>query len=338
MAGRPKVRQIGALVMDTQAVVLTTSQSCAKEVSEFELDVIAGLSSETKSLPAKYFYDATGSALFERITGLQEYYVTRSEVDILNSWGPAIGSLFPPNCALVEFGAGSSRKSRILLRVAASIGAYVPVDISGEFLRQDITKLQTRFPCLAVYPIVCDFTKPFHLPEGILSLPRVGFFPGSTIGNLEPRDAAGLLRHIGWILGKEAMLIVGVDLVKDKHTLTSAYNDVEGVTARFNLNLLKRINRELDGNFNVQKFRHFAFFNAQESRIEMRLVSQCRQEVRAAGRVFHFDADESIHTENSYKYTVKSFQSLAAKSGWSAVGVWTDGLYSVHALRAGSDA
>jgi len=324
--------------MDTQAVVLTALQPNAKEVSEFQLDVIAGLSGEIKSLPAKYFYDATGSALFERITGLHEYYVTRSEIDILNSWGPAIGSLFPPNCALVEFGAGSTRKSRILLRAAASIGAYVPVDISGEFLRQDIAKLQRDFPCLAVYPLVCDFTTPFHLPEAIFSLPRVGFFPGSTIGNLEPHDAGGLLQQIGEILGKGAMLILGVDLVKDVDTLTSAYNDVEGVTARFNLNLLKRINRELDGNFNLRRFRHFAFFNAQESRIEMHLVSKCRQEVRAAGRVFQFDVDESIHTENSYKYTVESFQRLAAKSGWSTIGVWTDGLYSVHALRVGSEA
>lgn len=318
--------------MDTQTVVLWEPQPSVKEDSEFKLDVTAGLSGEMKSLPSKYFYDATGSALFERITGLQEYYVTRSEINILNRRGSAIGSLFPPHCALVEFGAGSSRKSRILMRAAANIGAYVPVDISGEFLWGDIAKLHRDLPYLAVYPLVCDFTRQFHLPKAILSLPRVGFFPGSTIGNLEPHEARGLLQHIGGMLGREAMLIVGVDLVKDGHTLTSAYNDVGGVTARFNLNLLKRINRELDGNFDLGRFRHFAFYNAQKSRVEMHLVSKCRQEVRAAGQVFHFDVDESIHTENSYKYTVESFQSLAGESGWSTVGVWTDGLYSVHAF------
>ena len=318
--------------MDTGVAVFRSPQPNLKARSEFEEDVVAGLSSEIKSLPSKYFYDAAGSALFESITGLQEYYVTRSEVDILNSYGSAIGRLFPPNCALVEFGAGSSRKARILLQAAASIGAYVPVDISGEFLREDAAKLQSDFSCLEVYPLVRDFTTRFYLPEAISSLPRVGFFSGSTIGNLEPREAGRLLRHFGSILGKEATLVVGVDLVKDRHILTNAYDDAERVTARFNLNLLRRINRELEGNFDLGRFRHFAFYNAEESRVEMHLVSTCRQKIRVAGRVFEFDADESIHTENSYKYTVESFQRLAGKSGWSATGMWTDGLYSVHAF------
>jgi L-histidine Nalpha-methyltransferase len=320
------------LVMDTQAPMLRLSQPSSREKSMFEADVVAGLSREKRLLPSKYFYDAAGSALFERITNLREYYVTRSEIDILNRFGPSIGRLFRANSALVEFGAGSSRKSRILLRATASIGAYVPVDISGDFLREDVAKLQRDFPCLAVYPLVCDFMTRFYLPKAIFSLPRVGFFPGSTIGNLDPHQAGGLLRHIAGILGKEAMLIVGVDLVKDRHTLTKAYNDAAGVTARFNLNLLRRINGELGGNFDLGRFQHFAFYNSQESRVEMHLVSVCRQEVRAAGRMFQFDAGESIHTENSYKYTVESFQSLAGKSGWSTMGVWSDGLYSVHAF------
>jgi L-histidine Nalpha-methyltransferase len=318
--------------MDIQVPLLESPQPSSEEKSRFKVDVIAGLSGQVKSLPSKYFYDDAGSVLFQRITGLREYYVTRSEIDILNRCGPAIGRLFPANCVLVEFGAGSSRKSRILLGATASIGAYVPVDISGDFLREDVAQLQRDFPCLAVFPLVCDFTTRFYLPDAVFSLPRVGFFPGSTIGNLEPHEADGLLRHIGAILGKEAMLVVGVDLIKDRDTLTNAYDDAAGVTARFNLNLLRRINRELGGNFNLGRFQHFAFYNAQESRVEMHLVSMCRQRVRAAGRIFHFDAGESIHTENSYKYTVESFQILAGKSGWSTKGVWTDGLYSVHAF------
>jgi len=318
--------------MNSEAAALPSLQPGWQEKSGFEVDVVAGLSGQRKSLPSKYFYDAAGSALFERITGLQEYYVTRSEIEILNSCGPAIGGLFPRNCALVEFGAGSSRKSRILLGATPSIGTYVPVDISGDFLREDAAKLQTDFPCLAVYPLVCDFTTRFDLPDAVLSLSRVGFFPGSTIGNLEPHDAGALLRHIGGLLGKEAMLVVGVDLVKDRHTLTNAYDDAAGITARFNLNLLRRINRELGGNFDLGRFQHLAFYNAQESRVEMHLVSVCEQEIRAAGRVFHFDAGESIHTENSYKYTVESLQRLAGQNGWSAIEVWSDGLYSVHAF------
>ena len=318
--------------MNTEAAASRSPEPGPSEISEFEHDVIAGLSSEAKTLPSKYFYDSAGSMLFESITGLKEYYVTRSEIEILNNCGLAIGSLLPSKCALVEFGAGTSRKSRILLRAASSIDAYVPVDISGDFLWADIARLQRDFPSLAVHPLVCDFTMQFHLPEAISSMPRVGFFPGSTIGNLEPQRAGNLLRHFGDVLGKEATLIVGIDLVKDPQTLTMAYDDARGVTARFNLNLLKRINRELDGNFDLDKFQHLAFFNGQESRVEMHLISKCRQDVRAAGHVFRFNAGESIHTENSYKYSVASFQRLAGKNGWSAIGVWTNGLYSVHAL------
>ena len=208
----------------------------------------------------------------------------------------------------------------------------MPVDISGDFLREDVAKLRTDFPHLAVYPLVCDFTEALELPEAIASSPRVGFFPGSTIGNFEPREAGRLLRHFGTALGKDATLLVGVDLVKERHILNNAYNDTQGVTARFNLNLLRRINRELAGNFNPEAFQHHAFYNEREGRIEMHLVSKYRQEARVSGRMFEFRAGETIHTENSYKYTAESFQCLAGRSGWSPVGFWTDNLFSVHAL------
>jgi L-histidine N-alpha-methyltransferase len=318
--------------MDVQATAQRSQQETSRDDCWFERDVVAGLAGKVKSLPAKYFYDVAGSALFERITEVPEYYVTRSEIGILQSYGLAITGLLPAGCALVEFGAGSSRKSRILFGTAANIAAYVPVDISGDFLRKDIVHLQKDFPHLGVHPVICDFTTEFDLPESILSLPRVGFFPGSTIGNLEPSEAGGLLRHFGGVLGEGATLLVGVDLVKDERTLASAYDDAERVTARFNLNLLKRINRELDGNFVLGRFRHLALYNAELARVEMHLVSECRQEVRVAGRVFQFDAGESIHTENSYKYTVETFQDIAGENGWSTIGAWTDGLYSVHAL------
>jgi L-histidine Nalpha-methyltransferase len=314
------------------AVAVRSPRRLPASDSSLEADVVAGLGNRMKTLPSKYLYDAAGSALFESITGLQEYYVTRSEIGILSGSASAIGSLFPSNCALVELGAGSSRKLRILLGATASIGAYVPVDISGDFLREDIIKLRADFPHLAVHPLVCDFTEAFELPEAITLSPRVGFFPGSTIGNFEPEEAGRLLQHFGRALGKDAILLVGVDLVKEGHILNKAYDDSQGVTARFNLNLLRRINRELEANFNPEAFQHRAFYDERQMRVEMHLVSKCRQEVRVRGRVFRFFAGETIHTENSYKYTAESFQSLADRSGWCAVEYWTDNLFSVHAL------
>ena len=300
--------------------------------SAFAADVVAGLTAKPKSLPPKYFYDLAGSALFDRITELPEYYPTRSEIGILQDNAPAIASLFPQNCALIEFGGGSSRKARILLGAAATVEAYVPVDISGDFLQQDAAQLRRDLPRLAVYPLVTDFTKPFELPAAIAALPRVGFFPGSTIGNFEPHEACKFLRHAGSILGEGAVFVVGVDLVKDAKILYRAYNDAEGVTAKFNLNLLARINRELGADFDLGAFEHHAHYNAEQHRIEMHLASTRRQKVRVNGTTFDFRAGETIHTENSYKYTVESFQALARGSGWSPLKVWTDGLFAVHAL------
>ncbi|MGO9701546.1 MAG: L-histidine N(alpha)-methyltransferase [Xanthobacteraceae bacterium] len=306
-------------------------------VNPFAADVIAGLSAKPKYLPPKYFYDLAGSALFERITHLPEYYPTRSELGLLQKYAPAITSLFPPGCALIEFGAGASTKARILLRAAATVEAYVPIDISGDFLQQDAARLRRDFPHLAIHPVVADFTTMLEPPAEIAAKPRAGFFPGSTIGNFEPHEAAGFLRRAGAILGARAVFVVGVDLAKSPDILYRAYNDEEGVTAKFNLNLLARINRELGANFNLEAFEHHAFYNAERSRIEMHLASTKRQKVRLCDTTIEFRAGETIHTENSYKYSVDSFQALAHGSGWSPIKAWTDGLFSVHALRMTED-
>ncbi len=306
-------------------------------VNSFAAEVIAGLTATPKHLPPKYFYDLAGSALFDRITRLPEYYPTRSELGLLGKHAPAIASLFPPGCALLEFGSGSSRKARILLRVAARVEAYVPIDISGDFLQQDAARLRRDFPHLAVYPVVADFTMMTEPPAETAARSRAGFFPGSTIGNFEPHEAAGFLRRAGRILGAGSLFVVGVDLVKAPDILYRAYNDAEGVTAKFNLNLLARINRELGANFNLAAFAHYAFYNAERSRVEMHLASTKRQQVRIRDTTIEFCAGETIHTENSYKYSIDSFQALAHGSGWSPLAVWTDGLFSVHALRMTDD-
>jgi dimethylhistidine N-methyltransferase len=245
-----------------------------------------------------------------------------------------IGRLLPDGAALVEFGSGSSKKVRLLLQAAPQLAAYVPVDISAEFLQQEAARLQGDFS-IAVEPVAADFTALFELPPSVSALPTCGFFPGSTIGNFEPHQAAAFLRRAGQVLGNDAILIVGVDLEKDAGTLHRAYNDAQGVTAAFNLNLLKRINRELGANFSLKKFEHHAFYNCERHRIEMHLASVCRQRVRVCGELIEFRAGETIHTENSYKYTVGSFGCLARGSGWTPVEVWTDPdkYFSVHALK-----
>ncbi len=305
--------------------------------NEFAADVIAGLSAKPKRLPPKYFYDLTGSGLFDRITELPEYYPTRSELELLHKHAPAMASLFAPGSVLIEFGSGSSRKARILLRAAASVEAYVPVDISGDFLQQDAARLRRDFPHLAILPLVADFTTMTEPPAEVAARPRAGLFPGSTIGNFEPHEACAFLRRAGQILGAGSVLVVGVDLEKAHDILYRAYNDAEGVTAKFNLNLLARINRELGANFNLAAFEHHAFYNAERHRIEMHLASIKRQKVRIGDVTVEFRTGETIHTENSYKYSIESFQALAHGSGWSPLAAWTDGLFSVHALRMTAD-
>src|SRR4051812_34357006 len=303
--------------------------------TEFATDVVAGLTATPKRLSPKYFYDSAGSALFEQITALPEYYPTRTEIGILNEHANDIAALIPRGAALIEFGSGSSTKTRIILSAATTLAAYVPVDISAQFLHQHTAELRRQYPKLMVLPAVADFSRPFELPDAAQIMPRAGFFPGSTIGNFEPHEAAAFLRHAARILGPGAAFIVGVDLVKDTTILQKAYNDSQGVTAKFNLNLLARINRELGAKLNLACFEHHAFFNRERSRIEMHLASLKRQRLRVCGECIDFRAGETIHTENSYKYSVESFCALARGAGWTRVAVWTDAdnYFSVHALR-----
>jgi len=300
--------------------------------TEFATDVVAGLSATPKRLPPKYFYDERGSQLFEAITALKEYYPTRCELAILREHNADIARVFGPKTALVEFGTGSTRKVRILLEAAKTVEAYVPVDISAEMLSREAAQLQHDHPRLRVLPVAADFTLPFRLPSAIVGLARAGFFPGSTIGNFEPHDAAAFLRHAARMLGARATLIVGVDLVKDAGVLNAAYDDAQGVTAQFNLNLLARLNRELSADFDLDAFSHRAFYNSERRRIEMHLVSGRPQKVHIAGRAIEFAAGETIHTENSYKYTIESFGLLARSAGWTPVDSWTDGYFLVQAL------
>jgi dimethylhistidine N-methyltransferase len=307
--------------------------------SSLARDVLVGLTARPKRLPPKYFYDETGARLFDEITTLPEYYPTRSELAILRERAGEIARFFAEGSALVELGSGSSRKVRILLAATPAIAAYVPVDISSEMLRQEADELRRDYPRLLVLPVEADFTQPFTLPPAVAERPRVGFFPGSTIGNFEPHEASAFLRHAGRALGAGSTLIIGVDLEKEASLLHAAYNDASGVTARFNLNLLARINRELGGDFDLDGFSHKAFYNSVRHRIEMHLVSKTRQKVRVAGRTIEFRAGESIHTENSYKYTLESFGALARGSGWTPVATWTDTgrNFSVHALARTTD-
>jgi dimethylhistidine N-methyltransferase len=310
--------------------------SARHEVSDSFADhVIAGLGDDPKWLSAKYFYDAAGSALFEEITRLPEYYPTRTELKILRENASAMSAYIPLAAALVEFGAGSAKKARIMLDAAPQIAAYVPVDISGEFLAQEAASVRRDVPAVAVLPVTADFTRDFDLPPQIRARPRVGFFPGSTIGNFEPADATEFLRQAGRILGQGSTMIVGVDRIKDEAVLNAAYDDAAGVTARFNLNVLTRMNQELGGNFDLAAFRHRAFYNVADHRIEMHLESLKAQTVTVAGRAFEFRAGETIHTENSYKYTVESFRALAEAAGWRPVATWTDAndYFAVHALK-----
>ncbi|GJE59316.1 L-histidine N(alpha)-methyltransferase [Methylobacterium trifolii] len=298
-------------------------------------DLLAGFAKPQKSLPAKYFYDAAGSDLFEAITRLPEYYPTRTELRILDDHGTEIAASLAPGAALVEFGSGSTVKVRRLLRHLPDLRAYVPVDVSESFLRSEAAALQADFPHLAIAPVAADFTRDFDLPDSLGDSPCAGFFPGSTLGNFEPAEAIRLLRQFGATLGQGATLVVGIDLVKDKAVLEAAYDDAAGITGAFNLNLLARINRELSGAFDLGSFAHRAVFNDHDSRIEMHLVSRQAQAVSVAGRTFRFADGESIHTESSYKYTIPGFRRLAAEAGWSPLQVWTDpdALFSIHALR-----
>jgi L-histidine N-alpha-methyltransferase len=289
----------------------------------FREDVLSGLASSRKTLPARWLYDDRGSALFEAITKVPEYYPTRTEVRILTASGRKIASFAGPEAVLIEYGAGAALKTEILI-AALDPRAYIPVDIAADFLAGSADRIVGRFRHLAVHPVITDFTADFALPPGLPEGPKVGFFPGSTIGNLTPVEARAFLARMAGHVGPGGAAIVGVDLRKDVQTLLAAYDDREGVTARFNLNLLTRINRELGGQFDLRSFRHEARWNDAESAVEMHAVSTCRQAVVVGGKAFAFAAGESIHTESSRKYDLQGFADLAAAGGWRTEAVWTD--------------
>jgi dimethylhistidine N-methyltransferase len=306
-----------------------------EELTPFASDVLEGLRGIPKRIPAKYFYDAAGSELFERITEQPEYYPTRCEIEALTAHAKAIAAVIPQGAALVEFGSGSNRKARILLAAVSKLAAYVPVDINGEMLQAEAAELRADFPDFPILPVAADICYPFEMPPlAAAAQTKVGFFPGSTIGNFEPHEAASFLRNAAKSLGPGARLIVGVDLIKAPEILNAAYNDAAGVTEAFNLNLLKRVNRELGANFRLECFEHHAFYNRERNRIEMHLASLKRQKVKLLGDTIDFRAGETIHTENSYKYSVDSLRALARGVGWAPAGTWTDKqvYFCVHAF------
>jgi dimethylhistidine N-methyltransferase len=301
----------------------------------FREDVIAGLSLPQKALPPKYFYDARGSRLFEAICRLKEYYPTRSELALTRGRIGEIARFAGRGSTLIEYGSGESRKSRMLI-AALRPSAYVPVDISADALRQAAARLRRFFPWLEIRAVHGDFTQPLKIPMGPGRGRRVVYFPGSTIGNLTPEEAHAFLRMTRGQVGPRGAMLVGVDLKKDANLLHAAYNDAKGVTAAFNLNLLARINRELGADFRLRRFRHYAFYNPAPGRIEMHLVSLAAQTVNVGDYRFAFAAGESIHSENSYKYSVEEFRALAKSAGFKGAKIWLDpkGLFSLHGLVA----
>ncbi|WP_300301491.1 L-histidine N(alpha)-methyltransferase [Ferrovibrio sp.] len=309
----------------------------------FAADVQAGLAGAMKSLPAKYFYDRRGSELFERICELPEYYPTRTELGLLQRHAPEMAALIGADAELVEFGAGALQKIRLLLDALQRPRSFLPIDISGAHLSDAAAALARDYPGLQVRPVAGDFTAPdLALPQRhAQARGRAGFFPGSTIGNFTPEEALCFLRQAARILGEDdaagSGLLIGVDLVKDPALLHAAYNDAAGVTAAFNRNLLQRINRELNGDFVLDQFAHYAFYQPPQQRIEMHLVSLTAQSVQVDGRRYDFAAGESIHTENSYKYTLSGFRRLAEQAGFRPAAAWTDedGLFSLHWLALG---
>jgi dimethylhistidine N-methyltransferase len=304
-------------------------------LSAFGRDLQGALATRPRSISPKYFYDAEGSRLFDRICELPEYYPTRTELGILERSAGEMAALAGHGAEIVEFGAGSLRKVRLLLQAFDAPARYVPIDISGEHLRDSAAVLRAAFKGLDVQPVVADYTQPLQLPRAADGARRIGFFPGSTLGNFTPDEALAFLRHAADLLRGGALLL-GADLVKDPHVLHAAYNDSQGVTAAFNLNLLARANRELGANFALPQFAHYAFYNAPLQRIEMHLLSRVRQSVSLGGERFTFEEGETLHTENSYKFTLDGLRELALRAGFRPGPVWTDPdrLFSVHWLHA----
>ena len=298
---------------------------------EFRRDVISGLTETPKRLPCKYFYDERGSALFDQICELEEYYLTRTELSIMRAHVARMAAGLGEGCLIVELGSGSSLKTRLLLEELKTPAGYVPVDISREHMTRWARALSRDFPRLTIRPIHADFSRDFKVPD----LPagrRVVYFPGSTVGNFSPAETDTLLRRVARVAGPGGGLLIGIDLKKDPAILEAAYNDSEAVTAAFNLNLLVRIERELEADLCLEQFEHLAFYNQPRGRIEMHLRSTVPQTIRLDHTEVELAADETIHTENSYKYARDEFEPIAARAGFEAVETWTDeeGLFSVQ--------
>lgn len=303
--------------------------------SDFATDVIAGLSEEQKTIPCKYLYDQRGSQLFDAICETPEYYPTRTEIALLEEHAEEISDLMGAGAHLIEFGSGSSIKVRIILDAAPALASYVPVDISRDHLMHAASLVSKDYPNLNVLPVAADFTRPFSLPESINTGRKIGFFPGSTIGNFATDEAAAFLSNAARLVKLGGGLLIGADLIKDPKILNAAYNDKGGVTSKFSLNLLRRINREIGGNFDAARFRHQAQYNPNTERVEIFIESRDEQTVRVNGSTFEFGAGERIHTEYSHKYNVDGFQDLARKAGFAPRKVWVDAenLFSVHYLE-----
>ncbi len=305
------------------------------EQQDMQEEVLKGLKKESKELPSKYFYDTKGSWLFDRICDLKEYYPTRTEIKILEENISGIKESVGPRAQLIEFGSGSSVKTRILLDHLEDLAAYIPIDISRDHLFKVTTQLEKEYPDLNIHPLCADYTGPLELPEIEAShQKKVIFFPGSTIGNFTHAESEQFIRRMRDLLDEDGGVLIGVDLKKDRRMLEKAYDDEKGVTAAFNKNILENINRELEGNFNLQSFEHVATYNEDEGRVEMHLKSNCKQQVTVAGEQISFEKGETIHTENSHKYSLEEFRELVSHS-FSVEKVWTDDerLFSVQFLR-----
>jgi len=313
----------------------------AKGKDDFLDCVRTGLRQQPKAIPPKFFYDARGSHLFDMICTTPEYYLTRTETGILERHGAEMAELIDASCVLIELGSGSAIKTPLLLQHLADDAVYVPIDICEPHLRQSTRRLQTMFPAMHMQPLCMDYTlMPHDALRHHAGRRRAVYFPGSTIGNYTPEDAVDLLKHAASLVGGDGALLIGVDCKKSPDLLNAAYNDAAGYTAAFNLNLLARMQRELDARLDMDKFAHYAYYNAALGRIEMHLVSRCNQAIRIGKESFQFKENETIHTENSYKYTAHEFQQLAHAAGWHLKATWGDhdGLFNVHYLSQSATA
>ena len=315
-------------------VDLAAHRTAIDPAAAFYHDVVTGLRRPQKRLPSKYFYDQRGAQLFDLISRTPEHYATRVESALLRKHGEEMAALMGPRTQIIEFGGGSGARTRLLLRAAQDVVSYVGVDMSRECMEDTVTELECTFPEMRLESLWADFTQPFAAPRSGRAKRRIGFFPGSSIGAFVPNEAEDFLNNAARTLGRGGALIVGVDLKKDRHVLEASYNDAAGATSAFNLNLLTRINRDLNGTFDIDAFTHSAHYNAAAGRVEMHHYSLGFQSARVGAQIFSFSTGESIHTENAYKYSVAEFQALAEGCGFTPVKVWTDenNFFSLHFL------